>query len=118
MHSLPPELERKIWQAIAAGIDTEADYAKLIFDEIVVLIVRENRHMRQRVAELMRDFAEAADRHDGDYGDIRAAAGGEFCCEHIINKIIKPRIHSKQAKKQEDIVERIIQDFFEDDDDF
>lgn len=118
MYSLPPELERKIWQAIAVGIDTEVDYAKLIFDEVVALVVGENNRIRQQVVELMRDFAEIADRDDGDYGDIRAAAGGEFCCEHIINKIIKPGVHSnKKTEEQEDVVERIIQDFFEEDDD-
>jgi hypothetical protein len=115
MYPLPPELSAKIFAIL--GDDYGLEGVDHLHDQIAVLLVRENRRVRQQVAKLMRDFAEAADRQDGDYGDIRAAAGGEFCCEHIINKIIKPRIHSKQAEKQQDVVERLIQDFFEEDDD-
>lgn len=88
MNSLPPELIQKIWHAISLGTDTHGDSAKDIFEAFVALFIEENDHLREEILELGRQFKEAADCDDGDYGDIRAAAGCEFLCEHIVTEVI------------------------------
>ncbi len=124
MYPLPPELEAKLRHAILDVMSryhcstSDAMY-EVMYNSIVQLWIRENRRMRQQVCKLWRDLSEAADRHDGDYGDVRAAAGGEYTCEHIVNEIIKPNVYfnSKEAQERKEIVDRIIEDFYKEDDD-
>ena len=118
MYPLPPELEQKVWQAIGQGIDTDGDPAQDIFNAFATLVVRENRRMRQQICQLWRDFRETSDRDDLEYGSVMSAAGGEFTCEHIIKKVIKPNVYfntDEQAEK-EAAVDQLIEDFFADDD--
>lgn len=118
MYPLPPELEQKIWQAIAAGIDTDGDPAKDIFNAFAALFVRENRRLRQQVCDLWRDLSEAASRDDVDYGAVMAAGGGEFTCEHIVNEILKRNVYfnTKDAADRAEAVERLIESLDEADD--
>jgi len=125
MYSLPPELESKLRRAIEDAMinhwtdRSNGDMYEQIYRNVVALWIRENRRLRQQVCKLWRSFSEAADRHDGDYGDIRAAAGGEYTCEHIVNEIIKPNVYfnSEEAEERTEEADRIIEDFYEEDND-
>jgi len=88
MNSLPPDLIQKIWYAISLGTNPHGDPAKEIFEAFVTIFIEENDHFREQILELGCQFKEAAERDDGDYGDIRAAAGCEFLCEHIVTEVI------------------------------
>ncbi|MHA2063099.1 MAG: hypothetical protein ACXABY_01840 [Candidatus Thorarchaeota archaeon] len=118
MYPLPPELSDKLMKALYDAC-LHPDEEEALYNRLAVLLVRENRRMRQQVAHKLRGFAEAAERHDGDYGAICAAAGGEEVCKFVIHEVIKPNVYfdSQKAKEQQDVVERLIQDFFEEDDD-
>ena len=112
MYPLPPELSAKILEILGP------DDAEHLHDRIAILLVRENSRMRQQVGELWRDLSKAASRDDGDYGALMAASGGEFACEHIVNKILKPNVYFNSIKAEESTeeIDRIIEDFYEEDD--
>lgn len=119
MYPLPPELAQKIRIAIIdAGFDEHDDRVEDLFDYFAALLVRENRKMRQQIGELWRNFSKAADSDEVDYGDSRAAAGGEFTCEHIVNEIIKPGVYfnNEEAEKRTEAVDRLIEDLYSEDD--
>lgn len=113
---LPPELKQKIWQAIGVGIDTDGDPAKDIFNAFVAILVRENRALRQEILQLGRDFADAANSEEMDDQGSAAGYAGEETCKHIASKIIRPRICDKKKLERPNI-DRLIQDFYEQDDD-
>ena len=115
MYPLPPELSEKIFAILNAK---PSPTQKETHDRIAALFVRENRKMRQQIGELWRNFSKAADSDEMDYGDSRAAAGGEFTCEHIIGEIIKPSVYfnREEADKRTEAVERLIEDLYSEDD--
>ena len=110
MYPLPPELSEQI---LAILNDKQFATQEEIHDRIAVLFVRENRRMRQQVLELWRDFKDASDRHDGDYGAIMSASGGEFTCEYIIREIIKPNVY--YTEQEEENYDWIEESFFMED---
>ena len=120
MYPLPPELSAKILAILddGSGLESQLDIDSL-HDQIAILFVRENRRMRQQICVLWRHLSETASRHDGPYGAIMAAGGGEFTCEHIINDIIKPNVYftDKEIEDSQDIVDRIIEEFYEEEND-
>ena len=114
MYPLPPELEQKVWQANRRRYPIPmVILPQDIFNAFAALIVRENRRLRQQVAELWREFSETSDRDDLEYGSVMAAAGGEFTCEHIVNEILKPNVYfnTKDAADRAEEVERFIEGF-------
>lgn len=115
MYPLPPELSEKIF-----GILNDKKFVtqEERHDLIAALFVRENRRMRQQILELWRDFRDASDRHDGDYGAIMSASGGEFTCQHIIDNFIKPNVYfnSKETEERIQAVEDFIEDLDQEDD--
>jgi hypothetical protein len=123
MYPLPPELSAKIFAILEDGCTDPSCYIRpnqleYMHDRIAQLLVRENRRIRQQIGELWRNLKETADSDEVDYGDSRAAAGGEFACEHIVNEIIKPNVYfnSTEAQEREENIDKLIQDLFEADD--
>lgn len=116
MYPLPPELSAKIFKALGnVGIAQGERIA--LHDNIAALLVRENRRLRQKIAVLQRDFAKVADRDDREYGEVMAAACGEYTCEHISNTVVKPNVYFNRQEDQERkrAVEDCIQDFYDED---
>ena len=120
MYPLPPELSAKICYILDQGScePVAPEEMEWMHDRIAAIFVRENRRLRQQVADLGRDFAEAAERDDGDYGAICAAAAGEETCKHVNNEIIKKNVYfnTEEAEERERQVDKLIQDLFEADD--
>lgn len=112
-YPLPQELATRITKLIReAGVKNKRTTATL-FDAIAVLLVRENRLLRQEVAELRRSLLDQVEQEEEDYGDAISAYAGEETCNHILEKILKPHVYynSEEAKRRQEAVERAIQEF-------
>jgi hypothetical protein len=87
-YPLPPELAQKLLHAITKALDEDdtgfSSTEDVIYDRVVEIFVRENRCLRQKVLTLWRDFKEAADSHEGEYGAVMAASGGEFTLGNLL----------------------------------
>ena len=113
---LPPELKQKIWQAIGTGIDTDGDPAGEIFEAFAALLVRENRAVRQEILRFGQVFANVANSENITDKGVVAGYVGEETCKYITSQIIKPRVYNAKKLEKPDI-DRLIQDFYEQDDD-
>jgi hypothetical protein len=112
MYPLTPELSAKIIE-ILNNEGIHYGQAEEMHDEIAALLVRENRRLRQRVLKLGRRFVKAVEEKEMSHGDSCAAYIGEDACRYIANKIIKPSVYIDK----EETVDRLIQDFYYEDDD-
>ncbi len=117
MYPLPPELSAKILAILdeGSGLESQLDIDSL-HDQIAVLFVRENRRLRQQVAELWRNYSAVTDRHDVSDNAMIAAGGGEFTCDYIINEILKRNVYfnTKDAADRAEAVERLIESLNDD----
>jgi len=115
MYKLPPELEAKIWAAIAEGRDAaEPDSEQAIFNAIAKLYVRENRRLRQQIAGISREMASFADDAESNYDDAVMYDVGASTCEYININIIKPNVYfnSEESEARKNAVEKFIEDFY------
>lgn len=112
MYPLTPELSAKIVEILN---DENIHYgqAEEMHDKIAALFVRENRRLRQRVLKLGRCFVKTIEKKEMSQDDSCAAYIGEDACRYIANKIIKPSVYIDK----EETVDRLIQDFYHEDDD-
>lgn len=112
-YPIPDTLSERIAKLLQEAGVTDKKVKAALRDGIAMMLVRENRMLRQKVAKLRRDLLAAVDQEEEDYGEAVSAYAGEETCNYILENILRKHVYynSEEAKRRQAAVEKAIEEF-------